>query len=238
MSTTEQKKKKLLYLHGFNSAGTNSFKIQLLEEKGYEVLYPTINYDNGFEATKNQIKKIIKENKIKHIVGTSLGGWWALYIANYIFKGNVKALAINSPLHPGMSKSLEPGKKVNFITGKEYDWTLAFNKEYNKITKPKEFYLVTESYNFLSACTKHSNCYLSYNLDDEVVIKEKSILYNMVEFIKPVNSEHQKEFIARVYKNIPNINYGVCLAVFENGGHRANNFNEIINCERLKKFFE
>lgn len=225
---------KILYLHGFNSAGERNFKVQTLEEAGHEVLYPTLEYHKGFQHVKNQIKKLVKENKIKHLVGTSLGGWWALYIANYIFKGNIKALAINSPLHPGKSRSLEPGKKVNYNTNEEYNWDQSLNVEYNRITHPGP--TLIQHMDFLFKTRKYSNSYLAYNTDDEVVAFEQSIFYNVLDMVIPYTL-CQKGYLNELYKNKKTVNYGTALAIFPTGGHRANNFFEIINCERIKDFF-
>lgn len=111
---------KIIYLHGFNSAGnSNSEKIQKLESIG-EVIF--INYDSFIDY--NSLKKNIRQqvldvylNTDEDIIlcGTSLGGFWAAEISK---DTGIPAILINPAVNPRETLSKHLGIKMsNHVTG-------------------------------------------------------------------------------------------------------------------------
>ena len=91
-------KEKILYIYGYGSNPNDSFTMKelkpVIDELGYELIsieYDQENPDNGL----NELEKYIRDNKIKYIIGHSLGGFIALCINE-----NVKKIVINPCLKP------------------------------------------------------------------------------------------------------------------------------------------
>ncbi len=110
---------KILYIHGFNSAGYGD-KINYLKEffGDENVITPTLPY-NPEKAIKllEFLTQAIKEKDKLYIFGTSLGGFYALYLSD---KFNVKSVIINPSIDPYDSLKNQVGPQKNFKTGEEY----------------------------------------------------------------------------------------------------------------------
>ena len=95
VSTT--KKDLIIYIHGWNSSG-NARKAGLLRDElannaEYEVVSYTLK-SHPREAIK-QLTEIIeseKESRKVHLIGSSLGGYYAVYLAESL---NLKAAMVN-----------------------------------------------------------------------------------------------------------------------------------------------
>jgi hypothetical protein len=92
---------KIIYTHGFRSQG-NSFKSVALRERFGDdnVVYPDL--PTNADATEAILDKIVKENTNFPIVfvGTSLGGFWANYIAQ---KYDIPCVIVNPCFKPSIS---------------------------------------------------------------------------------------------------------------------------------------
>ena len=113
-----------LYLHGFNSSDS-SLKYQRLKKflhhKDIKIICPNLHYC-PLTAIK-QIELVINKKKILKIIGSSLGGFYAIYFGN---KLNVPIIAINPALEPDRSLLSYVGAQKNIYTKKKY----IFKKEY------------------------------------------------------------------------------------------------------------
>lgn len=114
----------LIYVHGFASSGSATkagmLKKYLINEE--KVLAP----DLPVEPYKAMIllQDLIKESKeAVHIVGSSLGGFYAM-ICNCIF--NIPAVLINPTVHPWISLQTEVGMHKNHHSDETFEW----KKEY------------------------------------------------------------------------------------------------------------
>lgn len=112
-----------VYLHGFNSTG-QSAKGQFLKQRlaPAEVLTPTYeaNPDKAIACLSKLISDLIEtnsDNKALVIIGSSLGGYYAQYLAH---RFRLAAILINPALEP--MKTLEPylGWQTNYYTGENY----------------------------------------------------------------------------------------------------------------------
>ena len=110
----------ILYLHGFASSG-NGPKYDILTEEFADqwVLSPTLPID-PFESVK-YIEKILAGTGEKNIViGTSLGGFYALYLsAQY----KIPAFIINPTLRPWETLETFLGINRRYDDSEEFDWT-------------------------------------------------------------------------------------------------------------------
>lgn len=115
----------IIYLHGFNSTG-NSAKGKILQAAlGSKISFytPTYHYEpeQAITGLKTYIHEVLKqhsENEPRMIIGSSLGGFYAQYLARQ-FRG-FKAVLINPALGPVSTLQKYLGINENFYTGEKY----------------------------------------------------------------------------------------------------------------------
>ena len=110
---------KIMYIHGFNSAGYGN-KINILRDAfGDEnVIALTLPY-NPERAIRllEFLTEAVKEKDDLILVGTSLGGFYGLYLGA---KYKTPSVLINPATDPYNSLKDEVGKQKNYKTGEEY----------------------------------------------------------------------------------------------------------------------
>lgn len=118
--------KTVLYIHGFMS-GSNSETAKILSDLYMRVIVPEV--DGNVQNSLEKINKAIKETKPNIIIGSSLGGYYALLCDS----GDIPVLVINPSLFPketlkkNVGKELtyyskrEDGKQTYTLTQKDYD---------------------------------------------------------------------------------------------------------------------
>lgn len=146
----------IIYLHGFGSC-INSNKTKILKRH-----FPNLIAFNLPPSPKEAIKKIEKSISSKTtLIGSSLGGYYALYLAE---KYGLKAILINPSLKP--YKTLKPyiGIQYRYCDNKPFKWKKEYLKELKLLkTKPKRGkYLVLlqskdEILNYKKALKKFKN---------------------------------------------------------------------------------
>lgn len=114
----------VIYFHGFAS-GPNSNKVAEIS-KYYKVLAPIIPYNLiSLGGTIKQINDYLRDNTVPGdkvlFVGTSLGGYYAVKLADYF---DAKALVINPSVDPFYDLRKFLGVNKNFQTGVEFEFTL------------------------------------------------------------------------------------------------------------------
>ena len=115
----------IIYLHGFNSTG-DSAKGQFLKEKlpDIDVLTPTYHYDPRLAIPF--LESLIQEQRPQEqpvmLVGSSLGGYYAQYLAH---QAKLKVVLINPALMPMSTLHDYLGANTNFYTGEKYTLTQA-----------------------------------------------------------------------------------------------------------------
>jgi len=90
---------KILFLHGLESQ-PNCTKVEWLKAQGHHVYNPTLDYKNKDQF--NECKKIIKAFLPELIIGSSMGGYFALELAKIY---DIPVMLLNPALH---SRSFEP----------------------------------------------------------------------------------------------------------------------------------
>ncbi len=88
----------ILYIHGFSSSGL-SYKSKLFRENFGEIISPTLSNipDLAIDTLEQIIKFSLHVKKPVHLVGSSIGGYMSIYLAN---KYNLKAVLINPAITP------------------------------------------------------------------------------------------------------------------------------------------
>lgn len=125
---------KILYIHGFNSAGYGDKVNHLKKAFGSRnVIAPTLDYDPREAVAQLEfLADAIKEKDKIYIFGTSLGGFYALYLVD---RFRLPAVLINPSIDPYRSLQKQVGPQKNFKTDEEY----IFTKEH--LESLKNFYV-------------------------------------------------------------------------------------------------
>ena len=114
----------LLYLHGFNSA-SSSHKAQVLQttmtrlNRGAQFLAPDLPHRpaQAIALLETLIEQIPKASTL---VGSSLGGYYATYLAE---RHDLKAVLINPAVAPYRLLAPLLGPQQNYCTGETYEFT-------------------------------------------------------------------------------------------------------------------
>ena len=146
---------RIAYLHGFNSSPA-SIKGQLLAraiealpiEERPEYLLPRLSHRprDAVEAVARWIERGPDARTIT-LVGSSLGGFYATYLAE---RYGSKAVLVNPALHPGRDLVAYVGLQRNLHTGEEYDLRAEDVAELAKfgverITDPQRYLLLVQT---------------------------------------------------------------------------------------------
>ncbi|MDE5558875.1 MAG: hypothetical protein K2J32_14510 [Ruminococcus sp.] len=108
---------KVLNIHGYKGNAENSACITL-KNLGHEVISPQIDYDSKRpREICNDLKKIFDENKPDYIVGTSLGGFFALLVAK---NTDIPAVLVSPCLRPfitlpELGYKMDKSRKMTFV---------------------------------------------------------------------------------------------------------------------------
>ncbi len=140
----------LIYLHGFNSSPA-SHKAKLLREKMMSLkradafVCPKLSH-RPIEAIA-QIEMIMGSCDDITLVGSSLGGYYATYLAE---KYGCKAALVNPAVNPALSLETLIGPQKNYYTGEEYVLTREHFAQLKtlavaEITQPERYLLLTQT---------------------------------------------------------------------------------------------
>jgi predicted esterase YcpF (UPF0227 family) len=123
----------LVYLHGFNSS-PRSHKAQVMQryaaEQGVEFVCPALPplADDAIrEIEKLPMKKV-------YLIGSSLGGFYATYLAE---KHALRAVLINPAIDPHVGLRAYLGPQNNLHTGEPYELTEAHLAQWKKLYVPR-----------------------------------------------------------------------------------------------------
>jgi predicted esterase YcpF (UPF0227 family) len=141
----------LLYLHGFTSA-PQSKKAQALKARmeelgcGDRFVCPQLPASPR-EAIDLAESLIAAAEKPVMLVGSSLGGYYATYLAQ---RHGLKAVLVNPAVVAHLQLADYVGRHANLYTGEEFDFTLQHIEELRaievpQISHPENFWLLVES---------------------------------------------------------------------------------------------
>jgi predicted esterase YcpF (UPF0227 family) len=143
----------IIYLHGFASAGFGVKAQKFLEYFEDELITPSLPYVPALAITTLEqiIEAFIKRGEKVSLIGSSLGGFYCLYLAN---KYNIKAVLINPAVNPWIT--LEEYRKdedqfaTSFYDGSRFEFNTSHvlslkNYEVHDIKNPDDFLVLLQS---------------------------------------------------------------------------------------------
>ena len=141
----------ILYFHGFKSS-SDSGKAQefkkFIENKTSQTKIIIPDLADDFKEANKQIEDLINKNDPNIIfMGSSLGGYFALYFAQ-LYKS--KSALINPAIPPLRDFEIHLGKNENYATGNKFtiskdDISYIRSLHHKKILKPKNNLILLES---------------------------------------------------------------------------------------------
>ena len=141
----------ILYFHGFKSS-SDSGKAQefkkFIENKTSQTKIIIPDLKDDFKEAHKQIESLIEKNSPNILyMGSSLGGYYALYFAQ-LYK--TKSVLINPAIPPLKDFEIHLGKNENYATGNKFtiskdDISYVRSLHYKKILEPKNNLILLES---------------------------------------------------------------------------------------------
>ncbi len=88
-----------IYIHGFGSSGCGGKAKIFKDQYEEDILFPSLSYvpTLAIDTLEQLIEIYIKNKNSINLIGSSLGGYYAIYLAN---KYNLKAVLINPAITP------------------------------------------------------------------------------------------------------------------------------------------
>ncbi|XPV69763.1 MAG: YqiA/YcfP family alpha/beta fold hydrolase [Halarcobacter sp.] len=111
----------ILYIHGFGSSGNGGKATLFREYFEDEVIAPSLSYvpNLAIDTLEQIIEMLQAKNEKVALVGSSLGGYYAIYLAN---KYDLKAVLINPSIYP--YKTLDKiGMAMNYYDMSSFEVT-------------------------------------------------------------------------------------------------------------------
>lgn len=133
----------ILYIHGFGSSGHGGKASLFREYFEEEVIAPSLSYvpNLAIDTLEQLIETLLELDEEVGLVGSSLGGYYAIYLAN---KYDLKAVLINPAIYP--YKTLDKiGNAMNYYDGSSFEVT----KEHMQSLKSLEVENIENQENFL-----------------------------------------------------------------------------------------
>ncbi|RLJ68411.1 YqiA/YcfP family alpha/beta fold hydrolase [Sulfurisoma sediminicola] len=142
----------ILYLHGFTS-GPQSQKARLLgaraAERGIEFVCPQLRHSPAaaIDAAEAIISKILGAGGTVALVGSSLGGYYATYLAE---KHGLRAVLVNPAVVAHISLEKFVGPQQNLYSGERFDFTREHIAELRalevaRLSRPENLWLLVEA---------------------------------------------------------------------------------------------
>jgi len=139
----------IIYIHGFNSSPA-SFKAKCLHDRfvafrrAHEFVAPALPPSPA--AAAQLLETLAREHPEAALVGSSLGGFYATWLAE---RFNLRAVLVNPAVRPYDLLAGEVGRQTNFHTGEEYNFTLEHVAELRELEvdaiDPRRYLLMVET---------------------------------------------------------------------------------------------
>ena len=112
----------ILYIHGFASSGLGAKARQVREFFGIEALAPSLPYvpDLAIDTLNQIIEWGLRKEEAIGLMGSSLGGYYALYLAE---RHGLPAVLINPSIRPWETLAAHTGSGTNYYDGARFEWT-------------------------------------------------------------------------------------------------------------------
>ena len=130
----------IIFVHGF---GSSSYSTKATQTKEYFknkeiVLAPSLPYVPHLAIkTLEEIIEYVLLKEDVHLIGSSLGGFYAIYLSN---KYNIKSALVNPAVYADERLGLYRGMATNYYDGSKFEWCDSHIKELKELVvdKPKE----------------------------------------------------------------------------------------------------
>jgi uncharacterized protein len=138
----------IIYIHGFGGTG-QGVKATIFRDnvKDQKVLAPTLSYlpDHAIDTLEQIIESILPYEEVS-LVGSSLGGFYSIYLAD---KYDLKATLINPSTKPWITLQKVIGQALNYGDLSTFEWNEGHIKmllKYEvKSPDPKKYLLLTQT---------------------------------------------------------------------------------------------
>ncbi len=138
---------RLIYLHGFRSS-SRSFKARLLQARFTEAgladrfLAPDLPVEPA--AAIGQVQREIRPADADTLVGSSLGGCYATWLAEQV---GCKAVLLNPAVRPARDLATQVGPQTGYHDGQPFEFRQAYVEqlrgyEVEHITRPERYFLI------------------------------------------------------------------------------------------------
>lgn len=138
--------RKVLFIHGFASSGQSSKVHDLQQMLGCEVIAPDLVHEPLLDI--KSLEHILNSEPVEMIVGSSLGGFYALILA---LRLNKKVILINPSLTPEMTLQDQLGEVVSF-KGENFTWTTQQICELKTLAQEIQPAVLTQKKHILQKC--------------------------------------------------------------------------------------
>lgn len=138
----------IIYIHGFGGSAKGVKASSLRKAlKEHNILAPTLSYNPDLAIdTLEQIINSYKKYENIYLIGSSLGGFFSIYLAK---KYNLKAVLINPATDPINILSTLVGQALNFGDLSKFEWNQnhvdTLKKYYVKDINPKNYMLLAQT---------------------------------------------------------------------------------------------
>jgi len=150
----------IIYIHGFASSGFGGKATVFKEYYGEDIYCPTLSHIPvlAINTLEQLIQIQLKNNEVVHLIGSSLGGFYALYLSE---KYNLKTVLINPAIFP--YKTLDKiGQATHYFDMSTFEVT----------SKHLEFLRKIE----VDIVSKYDNFLLLLQKEDETLNYEEAVL--------------------------------------------------------------
>ncbi len=134
----------IIYIHGFGSSGHGGKASLFREYFEEEVIAPSLSYipNLAIDTLEQLIEMLLEKDETVGLVGSSLGGYYSIYLAS---KYNLKAVLINPAIYP--YKTLDKiGMSMNYYDGTSFEVT----SEHIQTLKGLEIQEIQNQENFIT----------------------------------------------------------------------------------------
>ena len=140
----------ILYIHGFGGSG-HGVKASLFKRARFQcdVIAPTLSYvpEPAVSTLCEIIELCLKRDEPIYLVGSSLGGYYALYLSQ---RYGLKAVLLNPSVYPMTTLSKWTGQARNYYDESTFTWNdahVAMLKQFevDRLTHPENILLLLES---------------------------------------------------------------------------------------------
>ncbi|EDZ62657.1 hypothetical protein SMGD1_2620 [Sulfurimonas gotlandica GD1] len=137
----------IIYIHGFSGSGegvkARAFR-EYFKNKGDSYIAPSLSYvpDLAIKTLEELIESYDGDVKL---IGSSLGGFYSIYLAN---KYNLKAVLINPSIHPYITLKQVLGSAPSFYDESSFTWMEShiemLEKYETKVQNQSDFMLLVQ----------------------------------------------------------------------------------------------